>query len=933
MAPKRTINIESAQIGAAGKFQGKFVPTKNPEYITKRMGVWDTLQKGYQSKIAATAEKNSKPIQITLPDGTKKDGVAWKTTPLDIANGISKNLAKDVVIAQVTYEQAYQDELKGDVMPASLSDDEDEEPEEAGGAAAVLWDIARPLEGSCKLELLKWDNPKGTEAFWHSSAHMLGAALENLYGGHLCVGPPLDAGFYYDIFMGDKKLREEDFADIDKFVADLANKKEVFERLVLTKEEALELFQDNPFKVQLISTKIPDGAMTSAYRCGNLIDLCRGPHVPSTDRIKSFACTKNSSAYWLGKAEYDSLQRIYGIAFPDDKRMKEYKKMLAEAAERDHRNVGNKQELFFFHASVSPGSCFWQPMGARIYNELCAFIRREYVARGFNEVITPNIYSEELFLRSGHCPIYKDNMYGFDVEGQSWFLKPMNCPGHCMVFDHRVRSYKELPIRMASFGVLHRNELSGTLSGLTRVRRFQQDDAHIFVRPEQIKVEVKAALEFLYYVYEVFGFEFTIALSTRPKKAIGEKAVWDKAEAALKEALNESGRDWSLNAGDGAFYGPKIDIRLTDAMRRRHQCGTIQLDFQLPIRFNLQYKSKAAEEAEAAKAAAAAGEEKSAPKEEKKDDKKKGGKDDKKKDDKKDACIHDKKGGSPKAAPKAEPKKEEEKKAEDAPKEANKFVWKEQQVKPGFERPVIIHRAILGSVERMVAILTEHYGGKWPFWVSPRQAIVVPISSAFNDYAKYVTDTLVTFGFHAEMDTSSNTLNKKVRNAQVAQWNYIVVVGEKEEADMAANVRARDGTQVGTLGLRDLIAKLKSESQPSSMKFNEFTAYKGKMPPGGEQAAAPAAASAKGGAAKGGDKAPAKGGASPKAGAVAAPKGGSSDPNEAQLENHPYIGGFAPSKKDRDLFNSLSSLPKTPNMARWHEHISSFSTLEKEAWR
>jgi threonyl-tRNA synthetase len=911
MPPKRTINIESARIGAGGKFEGKFTPTKNPAYIAGRRQVWDRLLASFQAKQAEKEKKEAKPIEITLPDGAKKQGTSFKTTPMEIATGISKSLAGQVVIAKVTYSEAWSDSLKGDVMPASLSDDEDEEEAEAESNPGVTWDLNRPLEGSCKLELLKWDSPQGTEAFWHSSAHMLGAALEQLYGGHLCVGPPLESGFYYDIFVGDKKLNESDFNDIQTAVTALANKKEPFERLVLTKEEALEMFADNPFKVQLISTKIPDGALTSAYRCADLIDLCRGPHVPTTDRIKSFMCTKNSSAYWLGKADYDSLQRIYGISFPDDKRMKEYKKMLEEAAERDHRNVGNKQELFFFHSSVSPGSCFWQPMGARIYNSLISFVRREYLIRGFQEVISPNIYSEELFKRSGHYQNYKDCMYGFDVEGQEWFLKPMNCPGHCMIFDHRVRSYKELPYRMASFGVLHRNELSGTLSGLTRVRRFQQDDAHIFCRPEQIKAEVKGALDFLYYIYKVFGFEFSIALSTRPKKAIGEKAVWDRAEAALKEALNESGVDWTLNPGDGAFYGPKIDIRLLDAMRRRHQCGTIQLDFQLPIRFNLQYRAEGTPEEDEA---ADGGEDKKKSAEEKKEDKKKASEEKKK----------------------VEKAEEEKRKAEEAesgadPKKPGEYVWKEQKVKPGFERPVIIHRAILGSVERMVAILTEHYGGKWPFWLSPRQVMIVPVASTFNDYAKYVCDTLTNFGFHAEADYSSNTLNKKIRNGQIAQWNYSAIVGEKEEAALGVQLRSRDEkADIGAFSLSEFIDKLKGESEPSSQKFNEFTAYKGRLPEGTAQAAAPASsASAPKAAAKSG----AAGGAAPKAKAAAGSGSkGAAGGDEAFLQDHPYLGGFAPSKKDRELFASLAELPKTANLARWYEHISSFTPNEKESW-
>lgn len=847
-------------------------------------------------------------------------------------------------------------------MPSSLSDDEDEEEQDSTAANTVLWDMNRPLEGSCKLELLKWDNPKGSEAFWHSSAHMLGAALEQLYGGHLCVGPPLESGFYYDMYVGDKKITESDFADIQKGVEDLAAKKLPFERLVISKAEALELFEENPFKTQLISTKIPDGAMTSAYRCGGLIDLCRGPHVPATDRIKSFMCTKNSSAYWLGKAENDSLQRIYGISFPDDKRMKEYKKMLEDAAERDHRNVGNKQELFFFHPTVSPGSCFWQPMGARIYNELIALCRREYQIRGFGEVISPNIYSQTLFQISGHYQNYKDCMYGFDVEGQEWFLKPMNCPGHCMIFDHRVRSYKELPIRMASFGVLHRNELSGTLSGLTRVRRFQQDDAHIFCRPEQIKQEVNDALDFLKYVYKVFEFEYTIALSTRPKKAIGEKAVWDKAEQAMKEVLNDSGLDWSLNPGDGAFYGPKIDIRLTDAMRRRHQCGTIQLDFQLPIRFNLQYRAEGNDEDEAEEGDAKA----EAPKAAKKDKDaplsaietaqqdvanemralkeklKAGGLNgpELNKHPEVTALVvklqalkaESAKGAAPKEETKEASKDEEAPKAEEkgdekGDKKPAEFVWKEQQVKAGFERPVIIHRAILGSVERMVAILTEHFGGKWPFWMSPRQVIVVPVANGFNDYAKYVTDTLTNFGFYAEFDASSNTLNKKVRNAQIAQWNYCAIVGEAEEAAMSVNLRSRDAKgAIGDFTLSGLIEKLKAESEPSSKKFNEFHEFKGRTPEGPAAAVAAAPAAAPAAAKK--DSKPAAGAS--KGAPAAAAKGASGD--EAFLEDHPYLGGFAPSKKDAALFASMTSVPATANLKRWYEHVSSFTSMEKDSW-
>jgi threonyl-tRNA synthetase len=502
------------------------------------------------------------------------------------------------------------------------------------------------------------------------------------------------------------------------------------------------------------------------------------------------------------------------------------------------------------------------------------------------------------------------------------------------------------------------------------VRRFQQDDAHIFCRPDQIKDEVKGALQFLIYVYSVFGFEFTIALSTRPKKAIGEKSVWDKAEQALKEALNEAGADWTLNPGDGAFYGPKIDIRLRDAMQRRHQCGTIQLDFQLPIRFNLQYKTEGAEDdedggaAEEAKAKNAAKEQKKAAKAAIDDvavkavgekirvlkEKLKGegltgkalnenaevvalvnelqalrgesaGKDDKKKPAK-DAPKAEE---TPKAeeAPKDEPKSADGKKPE--------YVWKEQAVKPGFERPVMIHRAILGSVERCVAILTEHFGGKWPFWLSPRQIMVIPVAGTFNAYAKYVTDTLCSFGFYAEMDAGSNTLPKKIRNAQIAQWNYQAIVGEKEEETLSVNLRSRDlKDAIGTFTIPEMMDKLKAEGEPSSKKFNEYTAWKGQLPQGSAQAASSAAApSAKASANNGGGSSakPAKGGAAATAGASS--KAGA---EEAHLELHPYLGGYAPSKKDAQHFSSLKDLPKTPNLARWFEHMTSFTAMERESW-
>lgn len=729
--------------------------TAEPAFLGERAAAWDRLWGRYQERLAA---RERRPMEITLPDGSVREGVSWDTTPLAVAESISKKLASDCVVALVEYSGPL--EAEGCAPCVAADQDEEEDKEDDGAeAAGQLWDLARPLEGSCKLQLIKFDDPRGRDTFWHSSSHVLGAALEAKFGGLLTIGPAVDSGFYYDMFLGDKRLSEADFPAIEQGVEELRKSDRPFVRMVISREEALELFAGNPFKVDLIERKVAPGAMTTAYRCGDLIDLCRGPHLPSTGRMKAFAVTKNSSAYWLGSADNDSLQRIYGVSFPSAKQLKDHQKMLEEAKERDHRRIGKQQELFFFNAMVSPGSCFWTSHGTKIYNRLQELMRAEYRVRGFDEVITPNIYSAELFKRSGHYQNYREDMYGFNVEGQEWFLKPMNCPGHCMVFDSKPRSYRELPLRMASFGVLHRNELSGTLSGLTRVRRFQQDDAHIFAREDQIREEVSAALNFVFDIYELFGFEFSLALSTRPKKALGSEELWNRAEAQLRQALDETGKKWTVNKGDGAFYGPKIDIRLQDALGRGHQCGTVQLDFQLPLRFNLRYQTEGAQ-AEAEPAAA-----------------------------QEDGAGGGEEAGSPPA------------------------------LGPGYARPVILHRAILGSIERMTGVLCEHFAGKWPFWLSPRQVMVVPVSEDAFEYARYVRDAMHARGLHAEANLGDERLNKKVREAQVAQWNYIVVVGKEEEEKLSVNVRVRGQEKpIGERGLAELIEQLEDENRPRALR-------------------------------------------------------------------------------------------------------------------
>ncbi|KAF9913376.1 threonyl-tRNA synthetase [Lobosporangium transversale] len=666
--------------------------TPAPEYIAHRIAMFDELKKKADEEDAAQPRV---PITITMPDGSTREGTAWETSPMDIAKQIAKSLAERVVIAKVD---------------------------------KVLWDLERPLVASCQLELLDFENEEGKAVFWHSSAHVMGEACEKHYGCHLCIGPPIEDGFYYEMAMTtDRVVSNNDYANLETLAKNIIKEKQNFVRLEMKKEQLLEMFKHNPYKVHLIKSKIPDDTSTTVYRCGPLIDLCRGPHVPHTGRIKAFAVMKNSASYFLGDAKNDSLQRIYGVSFPDTKQMTEHKKFLEEAAKRDHRKIGKEQELFFFH-DLSPGSCFFLPHGTRIYNALMDFIKSEYHKRGYTEVMSPNMYNVKLWHTSGHWQNYQENMFSFNVEKETFALKPMNCPGHCLMFGIRERSYRELPLRFADFGVLHRNEASGALTGLTRVRRFQQDDAHLFCRLDQLGEEMDATLDFLQHVYGIFGFEFSLALSTRPEKFLGAISDWDTAEKHLTDALNRFGRPWTINPQDGAFYGPKIDILIRDSLRRSHQCATIQLDFQLPERFGLEYRNSGGEASD-------------------------------------------------------------------------------------FSRPLIIHRAMLGSLERMIAILTENCAGRWDFWLSPRQVQVIPVAAALTPYAEKVRQQLHDAGFFADVDTSDSTLNKKIRNAEIAQYNFIFVVGAEEEASNSVNVRSRDDVDSKAKGqvrpLDEVIPKLK----------------------------------------------------------------------------------------------------------------------------
>jgi len=708
---KRAIKGGGQSVSRSGAhIGGEFTPEKNPAFLAERLAAFEAAKARRQEEQAALPRTS---ITVTLPDGREIPATANVTTPWDIAvEGINEQFAKSVVCAKVVY--ADKSLVGGDLAVADTANPDEEEEERDG----EMWDVTRPLLGDCALTLLRFDDPGAKTVFWHSSAHILGSALEREFGARLTIGPPLDNGFYYDCYMGERTVTDKDFKPLESAIKRITDKeKQPFERLECTKEELLEMFAYNPFKVDLITNKIPDGQRSTVYRNGDFVDLCRGPHVPNTKFVKATKILSHSATNWLGDVNNDSLQRVYGVSFPEKARMKKHLDFLAKAKERDHRIIGNKQNLWFFH-EMSPGSAFFTKYGCRIFNGLMDFIRKQYWQRGYDEVVTPNLYNSKLWECSGHWQHYKDNMFHFDCEGQTFGVKPMNCPGHCLMFASRLRSYRELPLRVADFGVLHRNEVSGSLSGLTRVRRFQQDDGHIFCRRDQMKEEVLQALDFMRYVYTIFGMTYRLELSTKPKKALGDDALWDEAEAQLAEALDEFAGPgkWFINAGDGAFYGPKVDIKVFDALERAHQCATIQLDFQLPLRFNLQYKDQSGD------------------------------------------MVH----------------------------------------------PVIVHRAMLGSVERCTAVLTEHWGGKWPFWISPRQICVIPISPDNFEYARAVGQRLHAAGLYCDVDDSRERFQKKVRTAQLLQYNFQLVVGGEEAEANTADVRSRNNQRIGKASLDEI---------------------------------------------------------------------------------------------------------------------------------
>nr|XP_019595496.1 PREDICTED: threonine--tRNA ligase, mitochondrial isoform X1 [Rhinolophus sinicus] len=665
-----------------------------PQWLVERLGLFEELWAAHVKRLKSMAQKEHRTIKITLPGGQKVEAVAWNTTPYQLAKQISSTLADAAVAAQVNGEP---------------------------------YDLERPLETDSDLRFLTFDSTEGKAVFWHSSTHVLGAAAEQLLGAVLCRGPSTECGFYHDFFLGkERTLRGSELPVLEQICQELTAAAQPFRRLEASQDQLRQLFKDNPFKLRLIEEKVT-GPTATVYGCGMLVDLCRGPHLRHTGQIGGLKLLTNSSSVWRSPGAPETVQRVSGISFPTAEELKAWEEWREEAELRDHRRIGKEQELFFFH-ELSPGSCFFLPRGTRVYNALVTFIRAEYTRRGFSEVKTPTLFSTKLWEVSGHWEHYQEDMFALQPPGpqrshptDTLALKPMNCPAHCLMFAHRPRSWRELPLRLADFGVLHRAEASGSLGGLTRLRCFQQDDAHIFCAPDQLEAEIRGCLDFLRSVYAVLGFSFRLALSTRPSGFLGEPCLWDQAEQVLQRALEEFGEPWDLNPGDGAFYGPKIDVRLHDALGRPHQCGTIQLDFQLPLRFDLQYKGQAG----------------------------------------------------------------------------------------ALERPVLIHRAVLGSVERMLGVLAESCGGKWPLWLSPFQVVVIPVGPEQEAYAREAQQGLRAAGLVGDLDADSTmTLSRRVRRAQLANYNFQFVVGQREQSKKTVNIRTRDNRRLGERDLTEAVRRL-----------------------------------------------------------------------------------------------------------------------------
>jgi threonyl-tRNA synthetase len=637
-------------------------------------------------------------IKITFPDQTVRE-YQEGITGYEIAAGLSNSLAKEVLSITVNGE---------------------------------LWDISRPITHDAAIKLHKWDDAEGKYAFWHSSAHLMAEALESLYPGtKFGIGPAIENGFYYDVDLNGTVLSDTELPKIEARMQELIKSKSPYTRSEVSKSEALKYFSEkgDPYKIELI-TDLADGTITF-YKQGNFTDLCRGPHLPDTSPIKAIKLLSLAGAYWRGNEKNKQLTRIYGITFPKQKLLEEYLELLEQAKLRDHRKIGKELELFTFSQKVGQGLPLWLPKGAKLRELLENFLRKVQREYGYDQVITPHIGQKELYVTSGHYEKYgKDSFQPITTpaEGEEFLLKPMNCPHHCEIYKCKPHSYKDLPIRLAEFGTVYRYEQSGELHGLTRVRGFTQDDAHLFCRPDQLKEEFCKVIDIIFRIFKALDFkEFVAQVSLRDpnnkEKYIGSDENWEKAESAIIEAAKEKGLNTTVEIGEAAFYGPKLDFMVKDAIGRKWQLGTIQVDYNLPERFELEYMGS-------------------------------------------DNQKH---------------------------------------------RPVMIHRAPFGSMERFVAVLLEHTAGKFPLWLAPDQVVVLPISEKYDEYAKKVLNFLNNYEIRTLLDDRNEKIGKKIRDNELKRIPYLIIVGEKEAEGETVAVRKQGVGDQGTMTLKDFATFIESE--------------------------------------------------------------------------------------------------------------------------
>ena len=644
-------------------------------------------------------------IKISFPDGATREYESGVSS-IDVAKSISEGLARNVLAAKLN---------------------------------GVVVDSSKKITQDCYMQLLTWNDSEGKQTMWHSSAHLLAEAVEALYpGAKFGIGPAIDNGFYYDIDFGDKTISIDDLGAIEKKMAELAAQKNTYKRSEVSKKDAIEFFTSkaDQYKLELIDG-LADGEI-SFYQQGNFIDLCRGPHIPDTGFIKAIKLLNVAGAYWRGDEKNKMLTRIYGITFPKQKELEEYLVILEEAKKRDHRKLGKELDLFTFSEKVGAGLPLWLPKGAALRERLVQFLQKAQIASGYLPVVTPHIGSKQLYVTSGHYEKYGADSFQpikTPVEGEEFFLKPMNCPHHCEIYKSRPRSYKDLPLRLAEFGTVYRYEQSGELHGLTRVRGFTQDDAHLFCRPDQVKAEFLKVIDLVLYVFKALDFnDFTAQISLRDPnntaKYIGSDENWNLAEQAIIESANEKGLKTVVEYGEAAFYGPKLDFMVKDAIGRKWQLGTIQVDYNLPERFELEYTGS-------------------------------------------DNQKH---------------------------------------------RPVMIHRAPFGSLERFVAVLIEHCAGKFPLWLQPEQYAILPISEKFNDYAQSVLNVLNNYDIRGLVDDRNEKIGKKIRDTELNKIPFMLVVGEKEMAENVVSVRKQGHGDLGTKSIEEFAELVKTEIDNSINK-------------------------------------------------------------------------------------------------------------------